>query len=228
MAPIAVYLEIGPKRTFACAADWPGWSRSGKTPDLALEALLSAGPRYARVVRQAGLRAFGSPQEVADFEVSERLKGGSGTDFGVPSATPRADKRPLTHAELERQTGLLTASWAAFDAAAASAEGLELRKGPRGGGRDLDKIVTHVLEAEQAYLTQLGNRSPKADRASTAAHMTAIRDAAVEVLARRTRDEPLPDPNKVKRPWLPRYFVRRSAWHALDHAWEIEDRAERG
>jgi hypothetical protein len=25
--------------------------------------------------------------------------------------------------------------------------------------------------------------------------------------------------------WLPRYFVRRVAWHALDHAWEIEDRA---
>ena len=25
--------------------------------------------------------------------------------------------------------------------------------------------------------------------------------------------------------WLPRYFVRRAAWHVLDHAWEIEDRA---
>ena len=24
--------------------------------------------------------------------------------------------------------------------------------------------------------------------------------------------------------WSPRYFVRRVAWHALDHAWEIEDR----
>jgi hypothetical protein len=24
--------------------------------------------------------------------------------------------------------------------------------------------------------------------------------------------------------WTPRYFVRRSAWHTVDHLWEIEDR----
>ena len=24
--------------------------------------------------------------------------------------------------------------------------------------------------------------------------------------------------------WTARYFVRRSVWHILDHAWEIEDR----
>lgn len=24
--------------------------------------------------------------------------------------------------------------------------------------------------------------------------------------------------------WRPRYFVRRTAWHVLDHAWELEDR----
>ncbi len=34
-----------------------------------------------------------------------------------------------------------TASWTAFDATAEAAAGHELRKGPRGGGRDLDKIV---------------------------------------------------------------------------------------
>jgi hypothetical protein len=26
--------------------------------------------------------------------------------------------------------------------------------------------------------------------------------------------------------WTARYYVRRSAWHVLDHAWEIEDRAQ--
>jgi hypothetical protein len=25
--------------------------------------------------------------------------------------------------------------------------------------------------------------------------------------------------------WTPRRFLRRAAWHVLDHAWEIEDRA---
>jgi len=24
--------------------------------------------------------------------------------------------------------------------------------------------------------------------------------------------------------WLPRYGARRIAWHALDHAWEMQDR----
>jgi hypothetical protein len=28
------------------------------------------------------------------------------------------------------------------------------------------------------------------------------------------------------RKWPPRYAARRVAWHALDHAWEIEDRSE--
>ncbi|MGH2357508.1 MAG: hypothetical protein ACRDGJ_05785 [Candidatus Limnocylindria bacterium] len=222
---IGVYLEIAGKRTFACAIAWPGWSRSGKTPDLALEALLASAPRYARVVRASGLGGFGAPGAVSDLEVVERLEGGSGTDFGVPSATPGADRERLSDVELARQAVLLEASWSAFDTGATAARGVELRKGPRGGGRDLDKIVEHVLEAERAYLTQLGSRAPMPDETGTAAQMTQIREWALDALARRARDEPLAEPNRVKRPWLPRYFVRRSAWHALDHAWEIEDRA---
>jgi hypothetical protein len=30
----------------------------------------------------------------------------------------------------------------------------------------------------------------------------------------------------VPKGWPPRYAARRIAWHALDHAWEIEDRSE--
>lgn len=30
------------------------------------------------------------------------------------------------------------------------------------------------------------------------------------------------------RKWPPRYAARRIAWHVLDHAWEIEGRAEPG
>jgi len=224
-AEIPVYLEAGSKRTFACAVDWPGWSRSARTPDQALEALVTSGARYALVARAASLRGFEAPQGSASLSVVERLEGGSGTDFGVPSATPRIDRRGLNAEELDRQMRLLKASWAAFDEAAAAAHGVELRKGPRGGGRDLSKIVDHVLGAEQAYLTQLGSRAPTMQGADTAAQMERIRDLVLDVLARRARHEPLAEPNRVKRLWLPRYFVRRSAWHALDHAWEIEDRA---
>ena len=41
-------------------------------------------------------------------------------------------------------------------------------------------------------------------------------------------DQPLSKPSRGRRPWSPCYAVRRSAWHALDHAWEIEDRSSGG
>jgi hypothetical protein len=43
---VPVYLEIGGKRAFAGAVDWPGWSRSGRGEQEALEALIANGPRY--------------------------------------------------------------------------------------------------------------------------------------------------------------------------------------
>jgi hypothetical protein len=218
---LAVYLEVAAKKTFACARDWPGWSRAGRTEDAALEALVAYAPRYAAVTKRARL-PFDPPHGVDDVEVVERLDGGSGTEFGVPSAVPKADERKLDQAELGRQRALLEAAWATFDAAAEAARGVELRKGPRGGGRDLDKMIGHVHEAEVAYLHQLGSRPPKG------AAMAEIRAAGLAALAAVAKGEPPPNENRVKRPWLPRYLVRRSAWHALDHAWEIEDRAEPG
>src|ERR1022692_1268110 len=50
-----VILEIGRKRVFACAAAWPGWCRSGRSGELALETLPAYLPRYAQVARRAGL-----------------------------------------------------------------------------------------------------------------------------------------------------------------------------
>lgn len=220
-APVAVYLEIGPKRTFAGAIDWPGWCRSARGEEEAFGNLLACQGRYAAVVARAGLPFIGS---TADFDISERLKGGSGTDFGAPSVAPAADARPLDPAELDRQSRLLVACWECFDAvvAHARAAGAELRKGPRGGGRDLPKIEAHVLEAEEAYLTQLGGRPPRpADQAE-------VRVDALAAHAARARGTPVANPSRVQRPWSPRYFVRRAAWHVLDHAWEIEDRSTPG
>jgi hypothetical protein len=45
----------------------------------------------------------------------------------------------------------------------------------------------------------------------------------LEVLGRPSDGSPLAD-----RKWTARYAARRIAWHALDHAWEIEDRSEPG
>src|SRR5262249_11588653 len=147
---IDVYLEIGKKRTFAGAIDWPGWCRSGRDEGAALQALVDYGPRYAAVLGAARL-PFEAPGDAAALAVVERLGGTSTTDFGAPDVAPSSDTRPIDAAELERLKALLQAYWQAFDAAVSAASGKELRKGPRGGGRDLEAIVLHVLGAEQAY-----------------------------------------------------------------------------
>lgn len=222
---VSIQVERGTRRIFATAVAWPGWSRSGKTEEAALEALLASADRYAAVAKRAGM-PFARPGSISDLDVTSRADGSSGTDFGVPSVPPAEDEEPVSAADLERLTRLLQAAWETFDAAAEAHTGAVLRKGPRGGGRTLTKITGHVLEAEEAYLHQLGNKRPRAGAgASVASRMSAVRDAAIVALAARAKGESLPDPNKVRKPWSPRYFVRRSAWHALDHAWEIEDRA---
>ena len=55
--------------------------------------------------------------------------------------------------------------------------------------------------------------------------MVAMRETALAALEARAGGKPIDDPRQTKRLWSPRYTVRRSAWHALDHAWEIEDRS---
>jgi hypothetical protein len=221
-----VYLEVGTKRVFAGAIDWPGWTRSGRDGDAALQALIDYGGRYATALGTAA-RGFRAPQDPSRLEVSERTKGNAGTDFGVPSIAPSADERPLGPVELRRQIALLKASWAAIARSSKAAAGLPLRKGPRGGGRELDAIVRHVAEAEASYLYRLGGKYHQGDRQVVAAELKGLRAQILDLLTRRVDGEPIPRGRRTAPLWTPRYFVRRTAWHALDHAWEIEDRAIR-
>jgi len=214
---LRVVLEVAPKRSFASALDWPGWSRSAKAADEALEALLAYAPRYAKVAKRAKV-AFSPPATARGVEIVERQKGSAGTEFGVPSSTARPESDPLPTRELNRLINLLEASWATFDAAVRKAEGTTLTLGPRGGGRQVPKMIEHVREAESAYVHQIGTKA-------SGQSMSELRRSFVEALRLLAAGENLPTPNKVKKPWTPRYAVRRSAWHALDHAWEIEDRS---
>ena len=211
-------LETAPRRTFATAVDWPGWSRSGKTPDLALEALAACAARYAAVAAEAG-EAFRDEVVIEDLEVIEASEGGSGTEFGVPSRVTDADRRPTTASDADRLRRLVGAAWTVLDRVAASAPA-ELRKGPRGGGRDRDKMIGHVMEADGAYAREIGLRlkpPDPADRVSVAAMRTAVLD----VIGAPSDGSPL-----AERKWTARYAASRIAGHALDHAWEIEDRSE--
>jgi hypothetical protein len=218
---VDVFLEVGSKRTFAGTIEWPGWCRAGRDETSALQALLEYGPRYARVLRGTRL-GFAAPADGAAFAVVERLKGDATTDFGAPGAAPKSDRRPVGDADLRRFGSILRASWRAFDTLADDSRTATLRPGPRGGGRKLDAIVRHVLEAEQSYVSMIGGR---VDRAGPGDETEGARRAVFDALGASARGEvPERGPRGGKR-WTARYFVRRAAWHVLDHAWEIEDRA---
>ena len=222
---ISVYLEIGQKRTFAGAVDWPGWCRAGRDEAAALQALCDYGPRYARVLHGATID-FQPPAEISEFNVVERLAGNATTDFGAPDVGPRSDRMPLADADLQRFQTLLQACWQAFDGAVQSAAGKELRKGPRGGGRDLETIVEHVLGADVSYLGRLAWKQKRDEAASRGAELDRTRQAMLAALAAAARGEIPTHGPRGGVIWPPRTFVRRVAWHLLDHLWEIEDRVE--
>jgi hypothetical protein len=220
---IKVHLEAGARRVFAGAIEWPGWCRSGSDEEAALEALVAYGPRYAAVVRRAD-RTFRAPSGASELRVVERLEGNATTDFGAPGMAPAADGRRIDASELARLRKVLEACWASFDGAVTKAAGVELRKGPRGGGRGVDAIVEHVYRAEESYVRKLAARAPKADSDLRSA-MVETRSVVLDALSRAVT-EGLPEKGpRGGALWAPRYFVRRTAWHALDHAWEIEDRS---
>jgi hypothetical protein len=212
-----VYIESGRTRTFACAYDWPGWCRSAKGEEAALAALAAYALRYAPVAKRAKVPF--DPRSMAAFRVLERIPGSANTDFGVPHEIAKRDTAPLSAAEGKRLATLVSAAWATFDEVAASAPA-QLRKGPRGGGRDRDKIVEHVLGADDIYARKLGLRLTP-PRPGDRAAIRAFRAAVTKVLAKPSRGAPL-----VEKGWPQRYAARRIAWHALDHAWEIQDRSE--
>lgn len=196
-----VYLEVGSKKVFACSVDWAGWCRSGKTEDVALGALADYAGRYAVVPERAGLRL---PKSATSFDVVERVKGDATTDFGAPGVIPKLDREPLTKRQAEKLALLLDAAWSYFDEVVAGAPA-SLRKGPRGGGRDRDKMAAHVADSEQGYSRQLGLPIEARNRVGI---LDALRAADAG-----TR-------------WPPRYAARRMAWHVLDHAWEMQDRSD--
>lgn len=225
LAPIPVAVESGSTRTFVCALDWPGWCRSGRDEASALQALLDSAPRYARVFARTTL-GFRSPDALSAFRVVERLKGNATTDFGAPGVPAQAEAGPVSDSQLARMRVSLRAGWRAFDAAVDVARGRRLRKGPRGGGRDLDAIVRHVRDAEAGYLLGLGWPFKGSERADTRDELERTRKAVLEGLAASARGEIPAEGPRGGRRWKARFFVRRLAWHTLDHLWEIEDRLE--
>lgn len=220
---VAVALESGPqRRVFAQARGWIGWCRVGKDEEVALAALLAAGSRYALVAARAGL-PLTLPAALNDLIVVERVSGTAITDFGALSVLLESDTEPLDEARLERLERLLVAAWATFDESLAGvpAELLDLKPAR---GRAPDAIRLHLLEADLMHLSAFGPafKPPKPDDiAEQEARMR--KQMLAGLLAAPLRESFVPR-QRYGFSWTPHFAVRRSAWHALDHTWELQDR----
>ena len=208
---LRVTLEIGPKgkKVAAVAPDWPGLERGDKTGEAALTRLRSYLPRYAQVAKLASMEAEFAA--ITTLEVVEQYAGTGSTDFwGISFAFSSIDRQDLSRAELERQLTLLQACWALFDEVRQRVSA-QLQKGPRGGGRDRDHIVGHTLRVEQDWAAKVGvPTSQEGLQAYRDAYCTAMRACHAQ--------------GKLARTWPLRYLIRHSAYHTLDHAWEMQDK----
>jgi hypothetical protein len=218
-----IYIEAGEKKVIAVSLFWPGWTRMGKDEDEVLQIMLDYAHRYAVIPQKAKLD-FMPPGKVSDFNILSREPGNKTTDYGVPITFLPEDAEKVDEGELARMQSIMRACWAYFDEVVAAAEGKQLQKGPRGGGRDLDKIFSHVVDAEEAYLKTLGAPWKTIENEPVEEKKQRLRQAAFEGM-RMKLEGLLPEegPRGGKR-WPVPYYVRRLAWHVIDHTWEIEDR----
>ncbi|MGB3307030.1 MAG: hypothetical protein WBA63_12650 [Thermomicrobiales bacterium] len=216
---LRVVLEVGPKgrKVVATAWDWPGLERNGKTEEEALANLAAYLPRYAAVAGRAG-RSAEFARQVA-ITVVEKYDGVGSTDFwGISFASCDLDRQAIAVDEWERRLGLLRACWAEFDDVAARVSP-ELRKGPRGGGRNRDEIINHVFGNERVqFARKVGVATPPGvmltpDGLQT--HRNAFIDGLREYHA---------GGRKAGRAWTLSFLLRHTAYHVMDHSWEMEDK----
>ena len=217
---IRVTLEMGPKgrKVAAVAVDWPGLERGAKTEEAAIERLLSYVPRYAAVAKLARMQAAFATLPVVD--VVEHYPGTGSTDFwGISFAFSSIDQQAMSAEALERELRLMRACWAFFDEVRERVSA-ELQTGPRGGGRGRDHILRHTFANEQDWVKKLGVLTPD-EAMLTGEGMKAHRDAYCHAIRDYHSQGKLA--GKMAK-WPLRYLIRHTAYHTLDHAWEMEDR----
>lgn len=217
---LRVLIEEAPKgkRWVAIAADWPGLERNGKSEEEAVDKLRSYVPRYLAVARRARLGAELERQQ--RVTVVGRHAGTGSTDFwGISFAPSGEDRVPVDDRTFERRLALLRGAWAEFDEVAKRVSP-ELRPGPRGGGRQRDEIIGHVLRVESGDFARRVKvpEPPEWQELLPTTARAMHRDRFVEAMrAWRAEGKPLGN-------WTIPYLLRHSAYHVLDHAWEMEDR----
>jgi hypothetical protein len=214
---LQVTLETGPKgkKVVAVAPDWPGLERGAANEEAAIARILAYVPRYAPVARLAGMEAAFA--DISGVERVERYPGVGSTDFwGISFAFSSIDQQAMAGEALERELRLMRACWAFFDEVR-SRVSAEMQRGPRGGGRDRDHIARHTFGAELDWAKKLGVLTPL-DAMLREEGLSAHREAFCGAI------RGLHSQSKLARTWPLRYLIRHTAFHALDHAWEMEDK----
>ena len=218
--PVRTVIERGPKekRSVAFGIDWPGWSRGAKSAELAVDTLESYRERYRPIAGFAGMaRDFDA---AGPLEVIEEGVGTGSTDFwGISFSPCSTEQGPMAEAEFERGITLLRACWAFFDGVAVRVSP-EMRKGPRGGGRDRDRIISHTIRVEsEDFATRVGLRIPEGAAVPQDARRKYREDYVAAMRAYNAGEFERP-----MRSWTLPFLIRHSAFHTLDHAWEMEDK----
>jgi hypothetical protein len=155
---------------------------------------------------------------ITNVDVVEQYLGTGSTDFwGISFAFSSIDGRDMSSKELERELSLMQACWRFFDEVRGRVSA-EMQKGPRGGGRDRDRIVRHTLGTEQQWAAKLGVLTHQGAVVTDDEELTAYRDAYCTAI-RTFHSE-----GKMARTWPLRFLIRHSAFHTMDHAWEMEDK----
>ncbi|HEX5239472.1 MAG TPA: hypothetical protein VFW20_00570 [Candidatus Limnocylindrales bacterium] len=218
--PVRTVVERGTKgkKAVAFSLDWPGWSRGAKTPDEALATLEAYRARYRPIAELAGLADEFDAAGALDV-VEDRVGTGSTDFWGISFSPSSTEQGPMPEAELERRLDLLQAAWRYFDGVAARVSP-EMRKGPRGGGRDRNRIVRHTIRTEsEDFAKQVGIRIPE-EAALTPEGLRRHRHDYLEAMRAYNRGEV----DRKMRSWTLPFLIRHSAFHTLDHAWEMEDK----
>jgi hypothetical protein len=218
--PVRTVVEHGTKdkKSVAFSLDWSGWSRGAKTGGVALETLEAYRERYRPIAELAGMAD--EFDAAGPLEVVEDRVGTGSTDFwGISFSPSSTEQGPMEEVELERKITLLRAAWAFFDAVAARVSP-EMRKGARGGGRDRDHIIRHVIRVESLDFAKQVGLPIAEDEAPIKEGLREYRETYVAAM----RDYNAGKVDRAMRRWTLPFLIRHSAFHTLDHAWEMEDK----
>lgn len=213
-----VRMEHGPRaeKVVAYAADWPGLERNAPNEPAALATLITYRSRYEDIARRAGLHD--EYLRETGIDIIERYKGSTSTDYhGLSFASsPQERESPILPDDCDRQLLILNACWEYFDDVAERVSA-ELRKGPSGGGRNREQILSHVYGAEIQWAKRVKVNTPPGFLLLPHRRREHRDKFTAGVRAACAAGKPAGD-------WTLSFLIRRTAYHLMDHAWEMEDK----